>query len=285
MFRWMAVVVLLLFQGSLLGQRWIVESYKVNVADDVRGLVSIGLANRQGRHITKLVRMPFRNVTEIRVYGNRLAVLASVGNVSTVGIADLLGNESFTWFYCYEPRLVFNRWIIYVEWYPNHTSADMSDVLLSYDLGLDPKTNHLPGSSTPATRYPSRIGKPIYPHSNAVNLDYSNIAAEPSQATHILGSPVGEISGERIGFVTEIGSSAADYSQKIVVVRLPHGKGDTASSVEALLPAVTPSSRCCMKVTKIEQTSPANPTLSIPEEEYGPSQLEVPIPRSPTANY
>jgi hypothetical protein len=165
--------------------------------DGVRpGLLSVSADDAStGDVVSIAAHVPLTKVEDSFVFNDKLVVLGQAGRAEAVVVFDLLARRKSDWFYCYQPRHIGKGWITYVEWYPGHSSAEPTDVVLAYDLALSPMENRLAKENdiTLPPRLndsPSRVGFPIYPASNAQQKSYVNRVASLMQAEHILGSPL-----------------------------------------------------------------------------------------------
>lgn len=96
-----------------------------------------------GRLAEVSAEMWLTRVEDSFISNDKLVVLGQAGRAEAVVIFDLLATREIDWFYCYRPRHLSDDWITYVEWYPEHASAEPTDVILVYDLALAPLENRL----------------------------------------------------------------------------------------------------------------------------------------------
>jgi hypothetical protein len=216
-----------------------------------------------------------------------LVLLGEAGRADAVVIYDLVRREKVDWFYCYKPQQVSNTWIVYVEYFPSHGTSEPTDVVLLYDLEKTPMENRTKHETTriPPDKYesPVEVGMPIYPESNAVQLSYTNHVQDISEARHVLSTPnFLLLPSDRLIFVTSEGSEFTNSKNYLVAISLAEGPAKPKAmqleipKVDFKKPGENPS---YVKINRLEEASPNQVRLYVPESEYGVGSILVEIPK------
>jgi len=267
---------------------WKVEGIALSPATQLSRRFS-ALISKDGTEPTKLeANVVLTSVRHWFVSRDKLAVLGDAGNSGAVVIFDLTQSRQIDWFYCYEPQQVTSDWIVYVEWYPNHTPEITTDVVLLYDLANTPQQNRIDQQTAtmippPDSARPTRVGTPIYPESNARKKMYSNVA-EQGDVRLVLGGPgFVSMAHDRIAFIVSVQPSgdASEMSDQIIVVDL--SKGVREGIIKSLpIPvyslAKPPERPGFVRVTGIESIAPNRLRLRVPKDQYGVDSIIVTIP-------
>lgn len=210
---------------------WKIDKVSLAPESDLVGRLTVGLSKDTTTfEITSEVRL-----TALRdhfVVRDRLVVIGEVGEqgrASGVVIFDLTNRKLLDWFVCWEATRVSESWIAFVEWYPEHGERWPTDVVSVYDLDKSPSQNRVGKVKLPFTP-PSiadasvAVGIPVYPHANAVDESYANLAPSAESAIRVLGAPYFLLLPSRwLVFVAVQGKDYPSSQNRLVVVDLSHG--------------------------------------------------------------
>ena len=222
---------------SALAPAWTVDSVSLQrgESEDAPSSLAITARNASTGSRTSLTdRVVLTQVDSTFVHDNRLVVLGRAHRVSAVYIFDLRTGKREDWFLCMIPSRIASDWIAYIEWYPNHATADFSDVVLIYDLTRSPIENRfgqekLDTIPAPDTGAPTRIGIPVYPEFNARTKSYDNVAQSLAAVDSVLlaANPFIMV-GDCLVFVAIHGEYPATRSEDIAVIDLSQGPEQSA---------------------------------------------------------
>jgi hypothetical protein len=224
------------------------------------------------------------SVEEAFIVGNKLAVLGDAGKTQAVVIFDLSKRKEADWYFCYEPqRLDYSSLIAYVEYYPSHSNAETTDVVLVYDLQKTPRENRLlPVAVLPPRRhdYPVAVGIPIFPAYNAQHKSYDNTVEDSDDVHNILGPPFFlMLSSKRLIFLESL-TLPSGITNDVVAVNLSHGLVDSPIRIAAIpRKSFASGAPQAIQATGMKEEQPFVVSLQIPISKYGVSSVLVPIPK------
>lgn len=181
------------------------------------------LAN--GSLFTLTSEMDATHIVETAIAHDKLIVVGK-DNVDSAAIFDLEKRKLIDKLVGYGITLLGNRWIVYVEYYPNHVfGAFPSDVVLVYDLSLDPAQNrpYRPSVSETQWSLAQKAGIPVFPEANHADLSYDNIHERENETRLILRNTFCLVADRWLVFV---GSTAGEYpAQRRYIVEVDLSKG------------------------------------------------------------
>lgn len=288
-------LVLLLFTNASHGQsqkpleaKWAIKSVNVALRPEKRGRVVATFFKTGDAHEIKVEDdIPFDELERYFVANDKLILSGHSGNVDSVVIIDLLRQAISDWFYCYRPQQIWDSWIAYVEWYPNHTPARVTDVILVYDTAKSPvenrqgKLRQIPIEATNRTR----VGFPIYPESNAAQNSYLNTVENQADVRLALGSS-NFLAMANKKLIVAVGEEpegdATSLKTYLAIVDLSGGLSHAKVS-QLRIPTdqlKKGNETAYVQVMHMEAVSANTIRLEIPESEYGVSSILVNIPKS-----
>lgn len=227
--------------------------------------------------------VPLSNISSYFVWNNHLAVLGAAGRADAVVVFDLFKRAKIDWFYCYQPTRISDDLVAYVEWYPSHSSALPSDVVLVYDMAQNPEQNRFQRGHSESVQQLDRVrvGTPVFPERNANGKSYSNTVENQSMVDLVLGPPgfLG-MPHRRLVFVAakEPGGDATTISNRLTVVDLSRGLR-VVSSYQIAIPTDGLKGKHAgyVRVTAMRLESPFTVRLFVPAADYGVDSIVVDI--------
>ena len=149
------------FAFTLLGysQEWRISTYKLQKTASENTLMRVELSAAKGKTKKVDIVSPLTHESSVSSFEGDIVVLGEAGGAGIV-VLHSIKEAKTSWFYCYQPILLSGRWVAAVEWYPNHSTAIPTDVVLLFDLAH-------PRYPFPGDKYPFRVGIPVYPERNA----------------------------------------------------------------------------------------------------------------------
>lgn len=161
--------------------RWKVESYRQESgADDkARSVIYVSVRDVVGNSSFVLRSETYATkIKEVTTVGQRLIVIGQNDRFDTAIIFALPEHSKIDDIVGYGIALLNERWLAYVEYYPNHVfDAFPTDVVLLYDLSLTPDQNRAydPQLIRDPWMAAQRSGLPVFPENNHERLSYENI--------------------------------------------------------------------------------------------------------------
>lgn len=213
------------------------------------------------------IATPFTRVKSLTVSDDTIIVLGAAGYVDAVLLIEIQ-SERPHWFFCFNPVVIGQRWIAYVEAYPNHTQAYSTDVVLLYDT-------HNPPPTAKGERQPYKIGRRVFPPLVSNADPYQNLLTNEDDAVHSLGPPLTALSSTTFGFISASSKSGAN----LVIADVTRREGDKPYVTTIPLPpeigGVEIHPLKYLQTTSIERISDGVYRLRVPKWQFGTDSLEI----------
>lgn len=277
--------------GEGAASKWKVEQTNLSDTTEISARFT-AVISRMGdpRKVHLNSDVPLTSLKETFVASDKLVVIGIARDTSAVVVFDLIQEKQIDRFFCYQPQRAWDNWIVYIEWYPNHTPERVTDVVLLYDLTKAPAANRLATNLSEALSplrhaTPTRVGIPIYPEANITRRFYQNVVDQQDEVRLILGGPgFLAMPTKNLIFVVceEPGGDASSILNYLIAVDLSHGP--TAVSVKRVsIPEeqFTVKSKIpgYVRITGIQVASRDTVRLSVPKDQYGVESILVDIPK------
>ena len=261
------------FALTLVGhsQEWRISTYKLQKTVSENTLLRVELSAAKGKTKTVDVVSPLTHESSISSFAGKIVVLGAAGNAGIV-VLHSIKEAKTSWFYCYQPTLLSRRWVAAVEWYPNHSTAIQTDVVLLFDLAH-------PQYPFPGDKYSFRVGTPVYPERNAREKTYDNTVSDGQQANLVLGPPLVALSGNRLAFIAVTHAETGIENARIVLLHYASTMGQPLMEAVRLPTDPIPNSNIpfsYLRINSITEVPNGSFELGINKSEFGVPQIVIP---------
>ncbi len=268
-----SAVAIIMMASLAKGQEWRIDKYVLAKQNENRSVLKLEL--RRGElhaAVAREISSPLTSVRSAFIFQNKAIILGGAGNADIVVLYDLSSkNSQPTWFYCYQPVAIASRWIAFVEYSPNHSTAISTDVVLLYDLAN-------PVEPFKGDRYPQRVGTPIFPTSNAKQGSYKNTVEKESDAVSILGPPLVPLPDLRLAFIAVSQESSGKQIAQLVVADVNEGHEGRILAIQRLPAelggAEVPANKY-LEATGIEALPNGAYRVNLPKWDFGVSEVTL----------
>jgi hypothetical protein len=226
----------------------------------------------------------FKYIKQNYIFGNHAVIIGDSGYYGYVVILDLQDQQVIDRIIGYSPELLGNRWLVFVEWYPNHLFAQYPiDVVLLYDLQLSPSENRKePGTkSIESIDWMTKAGTPVYPEKNLVNGLYKNVTNDISDTWKVITDTFVLLPGNRLVFVGARGEQFTEQTRFLVMIELNDIKTQKKLTVESISVddlGIHGNSNEPIVITGLQVVNDSKVRISFPKNRYDKDSVIIQLP-------
>lgn len=270
--------------------RWAIQSIFIIPQTSGNNTMSAVIVDNKNHHnIDIRDQVVLTKIAQSFVIDDKLILMGDAGKTQAVEIFDINQQHKIDWFFCYQPQRISESLLAYVEYYPSHSNAETTDVVLVYDLQRGPTDNRLiPAKTLPPGRYdyPVTVGIPVFPEYNVQHRTYDNTVDNPSDEYAVLGPPFFlMLSSKRLIFIASQGISNenSNTAESNIIISVDLSNGPTKPlirkiAIPAELTSANDDASTRVEVTSMSEVDPFTADLHVPEQKYGLSSVQVHIP-------
>ena len=266
-------------------RQWRVQTTRLTPgADpDQRGTIDVSVSDLSDHSEFVLSAQTYAaTIVQTKIVLDKLIVIAKSDGLYSAMIFSLPGRIQVDYLIGYDMSLLGDRWVVYVEYYPNHSQAVPTDVVLIYDLRLDAAQNRSYSlrSVSDSVSVAQRSGLPVFPTVNRQELSYNNLGPTPKDSRLVLPGTFCLLNHRWLVFIASTDGEYSSQHRFIVEIDISRGARQAAIVERNFPPDVIKELKAGgnIDVSGIQAIGHDSVQINFPAGQYSRNSIVIPVP-------
>ena len=202
-------------------------------------------------------------ITQVAINGDKVMLIGSGAGLDEAITIDAMSRSVVGRSLALSMRLLANKWLVSIEWYPNHLFPPQypNDVVLVQDVQRGERQCPAKLSAEPSqfSALVIAAGRPVYPVNNAAECSYSNIQNGDDSISRVYPKTFALTPGQRLVFLTSSGSDRDIQPLSLVAIPLSAAlKGGSSVTQQGLASVYADLKLAKDEILQVDHLEPVN---------------------------